>query len=145
MEFLVYEVALWQAHCSCFCFPLPVIIQWMFPYIVDTSVASQARHVMWPLWRNFKPSPSTRGRSNFMANSDYRRKKKIPMPNWDCLPCAYLSQTNTTPFAIFCYWMSKVTFLDGLHCTLLPLPATGFKWCFNKTWGRNIKIVIAIP
>jgi hypothetical protein len=75
MEFVVCEVALWQAYYSCFYFPLPVIIQWTFPNI-DTSVASQERHVTWPLWRNFKPSPSTPGRSNFMANSDYRRKKQ---------------------------------------------------------------------
>jgi hypothetical protein len=54
---------------------VPVITQWTFPNI-DTSVASQERHITWPLWRNFKPSPSTPGRSNFMANSDYRGKKQ---------------------------------------------------------------------
>lgn len=101
MKFVVYEVAVWQACSRCFYFPLPVIIQWTFPNI-NTSVASQVRHVTWPLWRNFKPSPSTPGRSNFMANSDYRRKKQdayaklrmftvfLSVPDWYHSFCYFL-------------------------------------------------------
>jgi len=101
MEFVVYEVALWQAHYNCFYFPLPVIIQRTFPDI-DTSAAYQERHVTWPLWRNFKASPSTPGRSNFMANSDYRRKKQdtyaelrlftlyLSVPDWYHSFCYFL-------------------------------------------------------
>ena len=99
------------------------------------SVASQERHVTWPLCRNFKPSPSTPGRSNFKANSDYRRKKQDTYAKLR-LFTVYLSVPGW--YHSFCYFLLlnvQSNFSRRLSLHYITLTRDGFISCVSAKPG----------